>query len=149
MPAMGLKSVQFLILHLTSLRGHRAVEIIEFFLSAPIVNSSHRQSFTSIDQITLAIQSRPSIVHAKPSQSRNFPFVQRSGDGIVMPACYSGQFQQITPIAAAAATTSGSIRGNVAMSGYNYYSMPAYYTTSVTQTTPAATTSGSIEEMRR
>ncbi|KAK6102464.1 hypothetical protein QQG55_8570 [Brugia pahangi] len=42
---------------------------------------------------------------------------------------------------AAAATTSGSIGGNVAMSGYNYYSMPAYYTT---QTTPAATTSGSI-----
>ncbi|VIO92476.1 Uncharacterized protein BM_BM13002 [Brugia malayi] len=109
-------------------------------LSAPIVNSSHRQSFTSIDQITLAIQSRPSIVHAKPSQSRNFPFVQRSGDGIVMPACYSGQFQQTTP----AATTSGSIGGNAAMSGYNYYSMTAYYTTSVTQTTPAATASDSI-----
>ncbi|VDN84515.1 unnamed protein product [Brugia pahangi] len=126
--------------------GHRAVEIIEFFLSAPIVNSSHRQNFTSIDQITLAIQSRPSIVHAKPSQSRNFPFVQRSGDGIAMPACYSGQFQQTTPMAAAAATTSGSIGGNVAMSGYNYYSMPAYYTTSTTPmaAAAAATTSGSI-----
>ncbi|VIO92472.1 Uncharacterized protein BM_BM17416 [Brugia malayi] len=88
----------------------------------------------------MGLRSRPSIVHAKPSQSRNFPFVQRSGDGIVMPACYSGQFQQTTP----AATTSGSIGGNAAMSGYNYYSMTAYYTTSVTQTTPAATTSGSI-----
>ncbi|VDN86578.1 unnamed protein product, partial [Brugia pahangi] len=117
------------------LNGIRTSDALLPILSTPIVNSSHRQNFTSIDQITLAIQSRPSIVHAKPSQSRNFPFVQRSGDGIVMPACYSGQFQQITPMAAAATTTSGSIRGNVAMSGYNYYSMPAYYTTSVTQTT--------------
>ncbi|VIO92424.1 Uncharacterized protein BM_BM1661 [Brugia malayi] len=122
------------------LNGIRTSDAPLPILSAPIVNSSHRQSFTSIDQITLAIQSRPSIVHAKPSQSRNFPFVQRSGDGIVMPACYSGQFQQTTP----AATASDSIGGNAAMSGYNYYSMPAYYTTSVTQTTPAATASNSI-----
>ncbi|VIO92390.1 Uncharacterized protein BM_BM12742 [Brugia malayi] len=130
------------------LNGIRTSDAPLPILSAPIVNSSHRQSFTSIDQITLAIQSRPSIVHVKPSQSRNFPFVQRSGDGIVMPACYSGQFQQTTSMTAATATTSGSIGGNVAMSGYNYYSMPAYYTTSVTQTTSmtaaTATTSGSI-----
>ncbi|KAK6102454.1 hypothetical protein QQG55_8530 [Brugia pahangi] len=103
------------------------MEHYSFFYSHLSYDSSHRQSFTSIDRITLAIQSRLSIVHAKPSQSRNFPLVQRSGDGIVMPACYSGQFQQITPIAA---TTSDSIGGNAAMSA-----MPAYYTTSVTQTT--------------
>ncbi|KAK6102430.1 hypothetical protein QQG55_8430 [Brugia pahangi] len=77
------------------LNGIRTSDALLPILSTPIVNSSHRQNFTSIDQITLAIQSRPSIVHAKPSQSRNFPFVQRSGDGIVMPACYSGQFQQV------------------------------------------------------
>ncbi|VIO92473.1 Uncharacterized protein BM_BM13002 [Brugia malayi] len=112
-------------------------------LSAPIVNSSHRQSFTSIDQITLAIQSRPSIVHAKPSQSRNFPFVQRSGDGIVMPACYSGQFQQSRPSIVHAKPSQSRNFPFVQRSGDGIV-MPACYSGQFQQTTPAATTSGSI-----
>ncbi|VDN91555.1 unnamed protein product [Brugia pahangi] len=78
--------------------------------------------------LAMGLRSRLSIVHAKPSQSRNFPLVQRSADGIVMPACYSGQFQQTT-LHNEAGTIYGA-SGNIGQpSGYGipmsgYYQMP-------------------------
>ncbi|VDM22792.1 unnamed protein product [Wuchereria bancrofti] len=75
------------------LNGIRTSDAPLPILSAPIVESVDRRSLTLTDQV---IQSRPpSIVHAKPSRSRNFPFVRRNRDDTMMPAYYSGQFQQV------------------------------------------------------